>query len=482
MIFNGVDLGDYLKIKSIRGRGLSPNELVLIDIPGMDGSYMQDKKRPIRLIEIEGNIKAENREELRTKIDDLNGILSVDEPVPINFYDEPNMTYYGMPRETAENNEFTFMHESVLTIVCLDPYKYGPEKQEELEFQTTINNEGTAESYPIFELEVLAPITYAMVQNHLDEYLLIGVPSDDDVVAVDTRSSVLYENGSTIGDWSSASIDMVDSQFIDSIDGVMGSDGAGIRPSTYGTPGDLQRGASIYKELPSAIQDFEIESTFDILSNREEENFRMGIYFHDENMNNLGHLGLKDNSRNHKRRVALGRAGHYRGGGVANGNVIGDSSWINDNARDTTLFYLRAKREGQRYTFYIGEWQNFRHINVWEGVYNDVDNDFQGRLKYITLFIGSWQDRPTPSRLRINSVEVFELTTAQEDQTPYIATTGDVIIFDTENEEMLLNGEDATPLKDFGANYFTLKKGDNDLILHPEENFNATVRYRERFK
>src|SRR5690625_6186735 len=70
----------------------------------------------------------------------------------------------------------------------------------------------------------------------------------------------------------------------------------------------------------------------------------------------LGHIGIKDNHRNFKRRVPLARYGPYRGGGRENGNLIGDSQKI-DNARDTTLFYLRAKREGNTFDFYIGEWQ-----------------------------------------------------------------------------------------------------------------------------
>lgn len=453
-----------------------------IKVPGLNGAYQSAVEIAERHIHTDLKIEADNMiefDQLKHKLYDL-------------FFSEANFTIirdltpdkeiyacyegqFDITNITPEDGEFR------LDLTMLDPFVYGPEQT--LSFPSdhvAITNAGTAEADPIFELEVLAPITFAMIQNQDDEYMLIGKPSDDDVIAVDTKISKLYENASTIGGWTPATIDMVDSQFIDSINGVMGSDGGGIRPSSYGTPGDLQRGAAVYKELPNAIQDFEIESTFDIISNREEDNFRMGIYFHDENMNNLGHLGIKDNSRAQKRRVGLGRAGHYRGSGVANGNAIGDDSWINNNARDTTLYYLRVKREGQRYSFYIGEWLNFRHTNVWEGVYNDVNHDFHGKLKYITLFIGSWQDRAIPSRLRMNSVEVFELTQATVDQTPYFAYPGDIITFDHKNDEILLNGEDATRLKDFGASYFKLKKGQNELIVQPNDSFNASASYRNK--
>jgi len=52
MIFNGIDLSPYLRIKEIHGRGISPSELTLIDVPAMDGAYYSQKRRPPRVIEL----------------------------------------------------------------------------------------------------------------------------------------------------------------------------------------------------------------------------------------------------------------------------------------------------------------------------------------------------------------------------------------------------------------------------------------------
>src|SRR5690606_5218776 len=190
--------------------------------------------------------------------------------------------------------------------------------------------------------------TFAMISNG-EEYNLIGTPADDDVVVVDEKTSVTYENGSTINTWiSPVTHDVVDPNFIDHIDGMRGTDGAGIRLETREAVAQKQHGAGAMKELSQPIQDFEIESTFDIISTREIENWRMGIMLFDEFMNNIGMIGLKDNSRNYKRRTPLARIGPYRGSGRGSGYLIGDDSKV-DNARDTTLFYLRFKREGQTF-------------------------------------------------------------------------------------------------------------------------------------
>src|SRR5690625_5050507 len=133
-------------------------------------------------------------------------------------------------------------------------------------------------------MTVKTQINCDMTQNHLGESIFIGGAADDDIQVVDTRTSVLYENGSTLDQWQNTeNTDMINNDGnIDSMDGVRGTDDAGIRANSYGTPKIRQRGPAIFRELDDSIQDFEMETTFDILSNREIENFRMMIYFNED--------------------------------------------------------------------------------------------------------------------------------------------------------------------------------------------------------
>jgi predicted phage tail component-like protein len=483
MLFNGLDLTLYMTINRIEGRGISPSEISTLEIPGMDGAYYSSKRRPVRNLTVSYTIVSENAEELRRKINELNAFFDVEEPAPIEFEDEPGITYFGIPQETTESGEFVTYQQGSITFLCVDPYKYGEEKVAVFPSDSVrLTNEGSASTRPILEMEVLAPITFAMIQNHAEQYQMIGQPVDEEGLeeVVDTKVSVLKEDGSNLDSWHFANPDSVDTRFND-LSGDITTDGAGIRANGYGT-GDRMHGPAVTKELSSSIQDFEIVSTFDIISRRDIENWRMEIYFHDEHMNMLGKLGVKDNRRNYKRRHGLGRVGHYRGSSLSDGYAIGSRNYLNDNARDTTLMYFRVRREGQRYEFYIAEWHNLRHRKALTASYNDTNNEFQGRLKYITLFIGKYQDRPNPSRLRINNVEVFELSTITEDQTPYIAYPGDIITFDHGTKELLINGEDRSDLKDFGGEYFDLRTGENQLIVHPSDALATQARYRERFK
>jgi len=452
MVFNGFDLAEeftddsdaYFIINDVRGRGVLSVENRIIRIPDMSGAYTTGTRSPVRYLDVDITMKGNSFEDLRKRIEKLSEILDTgQDSVPITFADEEDRTYYGKLDSVGDKTEKARIYQATLRFLCVDPYKYGPEQTVIIPNDIiVIENTGTIESDPIFELTAKERTTFAMISNGADEdseYNLIGTPADDDVEVVDTKTSVLYENGSTIDTWThTTEIRMVSHDVnIDGLNGEMGTDGAGIRIENRGPTTQKQNGPAVFKELPNAIQDFEIESTFDIISRRERENWRMMIYFLDENMNNIGHMGVKDNSRNYKRRVALSQLGQHN----QEVSLIGDNSYIENNARDTTLFYLRFRREGKRFTVYIAHWRNQRHETIWEASYNDVDDRFQGRLKYITLFIGRFQDRVNPNRARINSVEVFELSQSTVDQTPYIIYPGDIITFDHKDDDILINGE-----------------------------------------
>ncbi|WP_019377665.1 distal tail protein Dit [Virgibacillus halodenitrificans] len=478
MLYNGVDTSSFMRVIEIRGRGAADQNLSLLRPTGSDEDYVVSRSSPTRYIEVDYEIRGKNRKELRKKIDAFSDLIVTEEKVPIIFGDEPDMTYYCEFAGAEENTERPHIgkHQGTITLLR-EKHKYGPEK--EVILDTTIGNiltnEGTAEAQPIFELEVLAPVTFAMVSNG-DEYNLLGIPGDDDMEVVDTKPLVLSERGETLNTWSTSGV-VVDDRFND-VDGTMTYDGTGIMADTFGT-GTKIHGPAIIKEIPP-IQDFEIETIFDTISNFDEDNYRMEVYMFDEGMNMLGKIGLNDNNRNFTRRIGLARVGEYAGAGVR--YAINGSNYKRDDLQRVALMYLRVRREGQKYTFYISEIRNGKHYATITETFNDVNNEYQGKLKYVQLFIGNWQDRRRTFRTRINSVNVYELKQETIDQTPYIAGVGDIITFDHVNDELLINGEDRKEIKDFGGSFFSLAKGENQLAVLPSGAFNAKVKYRPRYR
>lgn len=149
MLINNIDLTPYLRIKKITGRGMIKNEIVLRSTASNRKTYYQKKRRPPRILGVEADIKADNEEELRQKIDELNGILNVDKVASIIFKDENQKEYFGIPEASDEDDDFIFMHKGKLKIVCPDPNKYGRELTPSFSSGSlSLEYNATAEAYP----------------------------------------------------------------------------------------------------------------------------------------------------------------------------------------------------------------------------------------------------------------------------------------------------------------------------------------------
>src|SRR5690606_37047189 len=174
-------MSDYMRIIDVRGRGITEQELTTVRVISSDEDYVTYRTKPTRFLEIDYEIRAKNKEELRKKIDAVSAIIETTEKVPIVFPDEPDMTYYGEYAGVEESVEYHHVGIHRGTIYILrDKFKYGPEKSVETTSDTFIvENEGTAEAEPIIELTATEKATFAMVATG-DEYNLIGRPADAD--------------------------------------------------------------------------------------------------------------------------------------------------------------------------------------------------------------------------------------------------------------------------------------------------------------
>ncbi|MBM7542354.1 distal tail protein Dit [Amphibacillus cookii] len=479
------DQGSFTTL-TVTGRSQSEQLIETINIMGMDGLLEQDHPDLThRQIEVKYKITDKSSAGLRQRLSRLNYLLEGSKK-QLQFTDEAFLFYATMQSHILPEEESNTLIASIV-FLCSDPYKYGEEKESVFSSNTLkVNNEGTATAYPTFEFEVLAPITFAMVQNHLNEYLLLGYPVDEDEgTIVDTRQTILDERGEGLSKWndSPTEVDPISGHISE---GSFAYDGTGIIVADYGTPSsdsDVNGyGPAIIKELPEPVQDFELTAVFDTRTNLAEENFRIEIHLFDEGLNNLGKIGVRDGNRDFHNRRGLGRVGHYVDGTTR--YLVGSGNFNYNDLGRSSMFFVRWRREGNQTTMYFAEVVNGVHDSntLIERRFIDIDNEWIGAVKYAQIYIRSWRDRRAPYLARVNRLKIEKLAQSTENQIPYMAYPGDIITFDTKNQEMLLNGADVTALKDFGAHYFTLKTGENELILHPEEHFNTTVRYQERFK
>ncbi|TPE68016.1 distal tail protein Dit [Halalkalibacterium halodurans] len=469
-------------IYALAGRSKPPFAALrrnIVSVPGMPGAYLRSTDvDPLVINQPVGFVIQDDTHALQLK-DELVMWLITDEPAPLQFDDETGRTYYAVVQNTLDDFEkFARLRQGTIQFLCLDPYAYGQTYISSFTSDTAIiPNDGTAEAEPIFEMQVQKPATFAMVTSEDEKrYQLIGIPAEVDQVIVDSKQLVMEELGNTLDQWDTAPVD-IDS--FGEVSGTMGSDGSGVIATSYGT-GSKYHGPARIRDLGSDIKDFEISANIDTRTERWADTYRIEIYFFDNALNMLGKMGILDNSQDAHRRDGLGRVGRYAGYGVR--YAIYSGNYRHDDFGRSALMHLRVRRIDNIYEFYIGHIVNGIHRNTLVGTYIDVNNQYSGNLRYVQMYISKHGSSQNPYLARINNVRVYELLKVEEDQTPYIVWPGDTIIFDHTQDMVYINGEDRMDLKDFGASFFNLKKGDNTLVVLPEDTFETTVRWRERYR
>lgn len=451
----------------------------LLTVPGMPGAHLISTEVEPLVIQQPIGFDAFDDEQALAIKDELAEWLFTEEPAELEFDDEPGRTYYAVVQNTIDDLErFVNWREGTITFLCVDPFSYGPEEKINIITDPmSVVNKGTAEAKPIIEMEAREPVTFAMVSNG-EKYNMIGVPAEDDMDVVNQRNLIMQDNGEDLDLWtdSPTEVDPINEQIID---GEIGFDGTGFIAIDYGE-GPKGHGPAIIRELDTAIQDYEIETIIDTRTDLKEENFRAELYLYDENMNNLGKIGVRDNSRNHHQRIGLGRAGHYVDGSTR--YLIGSSTYKHNDLGKSSMFFLRTTRIGNKFTFYIAHIKNGKHELPYSAQYIDAQGNWLGKLKFVQIYIRSFADRRDPYLVRFNDIKVFERITVEEDQTPYILNRGDIVTFDHEEYEILINGENAMPHKDFGGEFFRLKRGENLISVLPENAFITKLRFKPSYR
>ena len=472
LIFNGIRKPWLYLLEGRQKAPFAPITRNLLRIPGRPGAILQSSEtEPLIIYQPIGFVVKDDADALAKK-DELASWLVTDNPVPLEFDDEPGRTYYAVVQNTITDFEqFVNQRRGTIEFLVPDGYGYGPELEAVFPSDiVTLTNEGTAETEPVFELTVKNPVTFATIANQDDEYIMIGKPADVNMTVVNPKTELLYENGETIGDWTQAPPDWGGSE------GTIGYDGAGITAPNYGT-GAGYHGPSVFKEVP-VTKDFEIELRGQLLTENKEETGRFGFFLYDEEMRQIAFMAAVDNSPWVNRKVAEGRIGPY----------IGDfknyivSSRNYQKEWDNFPAYLRLRRQGDRYEFYVARvLGGGNHMEPLTASWTVWEDKFRGSLKYVGIFIEKHGDTPSPHTNRIDWIKVHALTPVTEDQTPYIAYPGDVIEFDHKNADILINGESRADLKQLGASFFKLKRGYNQLVVMPSDSFEVKCRYRPTY-
>ncbi|WP_017470614.1 distal tail protein Dit [Amphibacillus jilinensis] len=476
MTFNG-ETKPWLYL--LEGRQKSPFAPVtnnLLRVSGRLGAYIQSTTTDVLYISQPIGFIVTDDQDALDKINQLAAWLLTDEPVELQFSDEPGRTYYakvdgGIP----DFSRFADQRKGTITFVCADPYAYGP--QQEVTFPSdfvNIENLGTAEAEPIFEVEVEEDTTFIMLQNTDNEYMMIGEPLDDQTEPF-VRDELVVSNplSSTTG-WTPGT--QVDAG---TVSGSMVSDGSGFIAQSFGSQGSAKwYGPALKTSLSEQLQNFKIDVLVDLF-NASNRVGRVDVSLLDINNNVIASLRVIDAWENMKRNRL---AGYLR-----NDSRQQQLIFLSDTNSDAygELWndfdgILRLERRGQDWMLYAGKIRadgthHARRIQR----YKDNNNEFQQPVAQVQFHIGIF-DGHNSATMKIKDLKVWKVNNPNAYQIPYVAYAGDKITFDHKNEDVLLNGEPRNDLKTFGSSYFNLKKGSNQIVQQPDNILTTKCTYRPR--
>lgn len=476
--FNGIKKSYVISGRGKRRSAFAPVKRNLLTVPGVPGAYLESTDTEVRIIQQPITINAKDRLDERKLEEDLSAWLITSQPEELIFDDEPDRIYYAVVDGSLDIEDIVNFGQGTITFVCPNPYKHTKEFTAQFKNDfLTIRNHGTAEAKPVFEMEVLQPTTYCMIENQNKEYMMIGQPYDVTKEQPYIREELSFDKrGNTLTEWSAGT----------TVDGgiVAGSfyvDGNAFRAKTYGANTAAWHGPSISMSLDELLNDFRVQTYFTVKSKTDKSFGRAELYLLNAGGQKIGKLAMKN----------IGTHGNSNVGEIVlrdettgNQQVMIQTPGIRERLWNNFYGILRLEREKGVYKAYIAmlDTKTGQYHTAWHAEFKDEGNVYDDQLAAVQLHLGAYAGLQWIEDIAIHRVTVYKINQRVSYEVPYIAQPGDTIVFDMVNENLLINGESRVDLKDFGGEYFPLKSNLNDFYVYPTGNFTTRLRYRERFK
>lgn len=474
--FNGIKKGYLRALVGIERPAWAPIEEEIIEIPGRAGGIITEEKIKVRRLNIPVRVYKKGFASLEDVEEDLAAWLITDDPKPLTFSHKPDRTYHAKVTGELVLDEYPEWGEGVISFLCPDPYKYGPEIQ--IQFTSdvfTLTNNGTAETSPTFELEVLKPVTLAMIQNQDNKYMMIGQPHDvtqQQPYVLEER--VMWDEMNNLTGWTATS--SVEGGIVS---GNITTDGYRFLPQSFGE-GANWHGPALKTSIPGGpLQDFKIDAVVEFWNTNQigDKVGKLEIDLLNGSGKVVAKLSLSDTQFGANLTVGQARSGSNSGANHYLINESGDLLGVWNN------FYglLRILRKGNYWEAYIcliDQTTGRHHTERWAS-WTDMQKTIMDSVAQVQIYMAQFETNPAVD-MAVHDIKVWRLN-QDEVKVPYIANVGDKITFDMMSKVVLINGEPMKKLKQLGATYFTLNSGNNQLVIMPRDSFRVNVKYRERY-
>nr|DAI85645.1 MAG TPA: distal tail protein [Caudoviricetes sp.] len=420
-------------------------------------------------------------------LNELVKLFDYDHAVPLQFKSQNWYwnAYFEGPIELDKYSE-NFWQFSI-NVVLTDPYKYAVEgtKNTAISDQVSVVSTGTADSPIIVQATALKNASYFSITKNDEDYFMIG-DDDLDKKVEDYTPTLFNDEMRSFFGWTKVTNGTIN----DNVTG--GTVGGSMAMSSSkdafmldensitGTSG--WNGAEYKHSFGKSTQDF--SSTVKIHVNQGKKGATHATqYIYDTDNRVIASIGYS----NPRATQNIGTI--YVTLFDQNGNQKKIYSYTNAPKFYTwkhIVIYMRLKRIGDK--FYIKTWKydevdypkRITPVDVTEKVFVDAGNFYQRPISAVSIYIaknGSNYHMPT-TILGTYNHEILPKPPKARD---LIIKKGDLININMEEKTVTINEEPTLDLKTFGSDFFNINKGMNECMIYPENTYDTTVYWQDRY-
>ncbi|WP_180548874.1 phage distal tail protein [Staphylococcus haemolyticus] len=427
---------------------------------------------------------------IKTHDDVLNELVKFfdyDRSVPLQFKSQNWYwnAYFEGPIELEKYNK-NFWQFSI-NVLLTDPYKYAVEgtKNTAISDQVSVVSTGTADSPIIVQATALKNASYFSITKNDEDYFMIG-DDDLDKKVEDYTPTLFNDEMRSFFGWTKVTNGTINDNVTGgTVGGAMtmsSSKDAFMLNESSITSTSGWNGAEYKHSFGKSTQDF--SSTVKIHVNQGKKGATHATqYIYDTDNRVIASIGYS----NPRATQNIGTI--YVTLFDQNGNQKKIYSYTNAPKFYTwkhIVIYMRLKRIGNK--FYIKTWKydevdypkRITPVDVTEKVFIDSGNFYQRPISAVSIYIaknGSNYHMPTTILGSYN----HEILPKPPKARDLIIKKGDLININMEEKTVTINEEPALDLKTFGSDFFNINKGMNECMIYPENTYDTTVYWQDRY-
>ena len=478
---NNLYIEDSFEIPSLN------TEIETREIQGRDGFLLGEEKVkgynfPIPFIYVN-----HDKKEYQDIVNEIVEHMITDHEVRLRFENEYwywNVRFSGTIEFKQKTQGFVSFE---LNCIVTDPFKHSNELYNTVsqDDHLTIYNRGTARTYPVFRATAKKNSTMFMAAKNDEDYIMFGKSEETERDNKNFKPVVYSSSLTNTSGWTRRTTAIDDVLTGGETTGSLRSDNNSFRINEWGEGAEWHGGA-LQRSLSRTVTEYEFTTAIKIHPQERGKGVVKGFaHLSDEQGNLVASIGLID-SKNNKEEVRVvirvyDKLGRPRDIYNASGGTDGSGGTAFRNG----IIYIQLRKEGNKF---IGRtWRNITRSNGKKEVgarsrteFVDRKGDYERNARILTTYLAKHRKFDSVP-VHMYQVTVKELLEKDSNKIPVVISAGDTIEIDMQNELMLLNDEPVTELKDFGANYYSVEAGLDEIFILPEGTFDVTAEWRDRF-